>query len=224
MAWPGELWRRLRMLLRHEQFNTDLEDEMRLHVELRAKEQIDAGTTPDEASYAARRRFGNPLLLREASRDMWGWLSLERFTRDVRYALRTFAKSPGFAFIVVVTLAIGIGANTAIFTILNAVLLRPLPFPDAHKLVHITWLYGQEPRDALTIAQFKFIAEYNRAFDSLTGCRGAFEARLDLASSHQWASLLPVTHTLFRTLGVRPAFGRGFLPEEDRPGGPPTGS
>ncbi len=140
--------------------------------------------------------------------------------RDLRYGIRMLVKNPGFTAVAVLTLALGIGANTAMFTIVNAVLLAPLPFPDSTRLVHIAWVYGQQPRWDLSIPQFKFLSEHNHTFDSLAGFRGLSDARLDLGTSHQWARLLPVTQDFLRTLGVNPALGRGFLPEEGRPGGP----
>ena len=104
MNWFRELGRRLSILLRRTQFDADLDKEMRLHRELRQQEQIEAGVAPEEARYAARRRFGNEIVLREESREMWGWGWAENAVQDLRYSLRVLANNPGFAFVAITSL------------------------------------------------------------------------------------------------------------------------
>jgi len=135
MDWLSELGRRLWMLMRRQQFDADLDEEMRLHVELREQEQERAGLTPEDARYAALRRFGNTTLLKEESYMAWGWNWLESFFQDIAYGSRAMLRSPALTIVALLSLALGIGANTAIFSLLDAVMLRSIPVKDPAQLV-----------------------------------------------------------------------------------------
>jgi len=129
-------WRRL--LDRYTgRVDQDLDRELRAHLDLEAGEQHESGLPPDEAQDAARRAFGNVALVKEDTRAMWGWTSVETLWQDLRYALRTMRNMPGFTAVVVISLALGIGLTSSVFSGLNALLLRPLPVPEPGRLVRI---------------------------------------------------------------------------------------
>jgi hypothetical protein len=121
----------------------ELDEEIRSHLRMAARERVERGESPEQAEREARREFGNVALVKEVTRGMWGWSRLEEFARDIGYGLRMMQRAPAFSAVVVLTLALGIGANTAIFSVVNAVLLRPLPFKDPERVVMV-WLKGAE--------------------------------------------------------------------------------
>jgi predicted permease len=209
MCW----WRRRRR-------EQDLERELRSDLELEAEEHREGGLSAEEARYAARKAFGNTTLIKEEVRGIWGWHPLERFAQDLRYALRTARREPGFAIVAVLTLAMGIGINTAVFSIVNTVLLREPPYAHPERLVS---LRQSLPKigDALgcSPAQYFDYSARTRAFSSIAGHE---DAVFDLTGAAEPLRVQAqrVTHTMFDTLGVAPLIGRTFSAEEDQPGGP----
>src|SRR5437868_4508593 len=137
MNWLMELWRRITYLARRKEMDADLAEEMRLHLELRAAENAAGGASSGNASNSARKNFGNVTRLREKSRDAWGWGWLDSLAQDLRYGWRNLMSARGFTATAIISLALGIGANTAIFSIVNALMLRSLPVPDPHRIASV---------------------------------------------------------------------------------------
>ena len=133
--WVQRLWFKFRTLFLRRRIAQRLDDEIQFHLEQQIAENIAAGVSRDEAGYAARRLFGNVSWVKEEVRVMWGWTLWETIFRELRYAARTLRKSPGFAATAFLTLAMGIGASTAVFTVVDSVLLKPLAFHESGRLV-----------------------------------------------------------------------------------------
>jgi putative ABC transport system permease protein len=193
----------------------DLEEEIRSHLEMEEQENLESGMPPEEAHYAALRRFGNVTLAQERSREMWGWDSIETLWQDLRYGVRMLRKNPGFTAVAVLTLALGIGANTAIFSVVDAVLLRPLPFKDPGRLVMVwaTWAKRGEQRVTVSPANFADWKEQSKTLENMT----AMWSNGSLITVNGEPTAIPamrVTSDFFDLLGVRPARGRVFSPEE----------
>jgi len=213
MEWLNEFTRRLRFRLRGVRFDQDLAEEMRLHMELRAAEAGDRD--------AAQRRFGNATQLLESSREAWGWTLLDTLRQDLRYGLRMLASHPGFTATAVLSLALGIGANTAIYSILNAVILRSLPVEDPQRLVQIR--PGPSGDDVFTNPIWEQVRDRQQAF---TGALAYSPDRFDLAGGGEsrFAQGLWVSGNFFRVLGVPAIRGRVFTGStggEDRRGSAP---
>jgi hypothetical protein len=204
---------RFRSLLRKNDVEQELSDELRFHLQGLIEEKVAKGMPAEEARYAALRELGGMEQIKEECRDMRRVNYFESFFQDVRYGLRMFAKNPGFTAVAVLTLAIGIGANTAIFSVVNSVLLRPLPFPQPDRIVQCLKQYKDGTGSSVSVPLFNYWRDHNQVFDSLA----AFDILpigFNLAKSGE-AERVPgvrVTAGFFQVLGIRPALGREFLP------------
>jgi putative ABC transport system permease protein len=219
------LWTRIRGTVRHEDDERDFEfqEEIEEHVRLLAERYQREGMTADDALRAARVQFGNTTLLQEDRREMQLFPAIESLRADLTYALRMLRKNPGFAAAAVVTLALGIGANTAIFSLCYGVLFKPLPYAEPGRIMTL-W---ERQRDATLgdVAPANFVdwRDRSRSFRGMAAVRTpSFSSSFILGGQREAARLAggDVSSSFFSVLGVRLMLGRSFLPEEDRPGGP----
>jgi putative ABC transport system permease protein len=216
MQCLGEMWRRLAFFFRRGRLQRDLEEEMREHVRMRAEALQEEGMPPEEARYAARREFGNALLLREKSRDAWGLAWLEILLQDLRYGLRQLRRNPGLTAVAVLSLALGIGANTAIFSVIDDLVLRPLPHPTPHRLVALSEVKLDEPGTSWGVAQHNFMdwKKRSKSFDEMALASWFYSGILEGPNGAQFYHAVRVTNSYFQILGARTSLGRLFLPEE----------
>ena len=204
------------MLLRRAAFARELDEEMRLHREMRERELVASGVHADEARYAAARAFGNATALSERGREAWGWRWLEDFLKDLRFAARMLRKNPGFTLVSVVTLALGIGANTAMFGIVNAWLLRPLPLHKPQELASVWRTRAEAPRQP---AYFNLYHDYlvwssrNTKFQSLGA---TFEETYVLTGAGEPEQIhgAVASWNFFETVGQTAKLGRTFVAQD----------
>ncbi len=196
----------------------DLAVSIQEHLTEKIEELMAGGMSERDAESAARREFGNVTLIEERSREIWHWPRIENILGDLRHAVRSLLHAPGFAAVAILTLALGIGLNSAMFSVIYSVLFRPLPYPEAGRLVHLVRA-GGDGSDA-TIPEFEFWKKHSRSLSSLAAERGTDEQRLFTGTEHQWITTLTVSADFLRTLNLSPAFGREFNAAETHPGGP----
>src|SRR5262249_22447863 len=221
----SQLWRRLLSLLRRGRYEREMEEEMRFHLEMQVEQNLTSGMAAEEARYAARRQFGNQTWLKEVSREMWSLNSIETLIQDLRYGARRLMRNPGFTLIAVITLALGIGATTAIFSVVEGILLKPLPYPQPEELVAVTFSadvpYGGKI-SAISPAHYFIFREQSRVFQEIgiyrMGLRGkGAPMNVTGLGEPEPALAFGVTDGLLPALGVMPLLGRFFTREDDSP-------
>jgi putative ABC transport system permease protein len=218
MRWLMQLRMRIQILFRRGQAGARLDEELRFHLEQQIAENIAAGMSAEEARYAALRSFGNPALLREQARATWSWTWLELLWRDVCYGMRSLKRSPGFSSIAILVMALGIGANVAMFTVVRSVLLKPLPFQEPDRLVRVFEHTNEE--FSFNIVAGGVYDEWRKQSHSFSDLALLGEAQFNLTGDG--GQLPEIVHgtdctwNLFSTLGVKPALGRDFTAADDQ--------
>jgi putative ABC transport system permease protein len=215
MTWLKQLFSRRRLF-------SDLSEEIHAHLDEKIEELVANGMSRKEAAAAARREFGNLTLAEEDGREVWRWPKVEDMIEDIRYGLRVLRKSPGFTAVAVLTLALGIGANTAIFSVVNAVLFQPLPFRDPGRLVVVWHTPPQKSfpgvaKFVVSPANYLDWREQNHVFEQMSAL-GFRKFNLTGMGQPESVEGRAVSADFFSVLGVQPVLGRGFLKEEDQPG------
>ena len=242
----NSLFRKLRWLIQRNNKEAELHEELQFHLEQEMEQSRDEGLGAQEARWAARRELGNTTMVQERTRAMWGWTMVEQFGQDVRYAFRTMAAYRLFTVLAILSLALGIGANTAIFSFMDSILLRSLPVPNPESLVVLNWrakaadqdfvmksMSGttyDDPKRGTTAGIFPFPAyELFRKYDSIFSavfahCQYWQVRMLNLSAGGRAdvASGWNVSGDYFRGLGIPPAAGRLIIPDDDRTGASPV--
>jgi putative ABC transport system permease protein len=178
-----------------------------------------SGKSLKEAQHAARREFGNVAVAEEVTRDAWGSRWIAEMLQDVRYGVRSMLRTPGFTAVTILTLALGIGANTAIFSVVNAVLFRSLPYHDSGRLVWATNFVKGEGQNLVFADEYAGYRGQNHVFENIAAYSAAAEYTLTGTGTPERLRGARVTESFLNVLGVTPQLGRNFLPEEDRPTG-----
>jgi predicted permease len=218
MLWARRLWLRFLALVDRRRNDLLLDDELQFHLEQQIAENVAAGMSEEEARYAAMRAFGNPTALKEETRVSWGWIWLEQFAQDLRYGARSLAKNPGFTLVAVFAVALGIGVNAGIFSVLNGMALKLLPVPAASQIVSVDQMFsGKVQRNVhgepglFSYSEYKTYRENNRVFSGLLAY-APFIGDVPLGGE----TAKPVTGAVascnfFDVLQERPALGRPFV-------------
>jgi hypothetical protein len=225
MRWVERIRMALLTLLHRESETAHLNDELQFHLDQQVAENVAAGMTPKQARAAALRAFGNPTLVRDQARSHWSWNWMEKLLRDVRYGVRTLGRAPGFAVMAILVMALGIGATTSLFTIVRAVLLKPLPFRDSGHLVMVYEHWRNSPLggdgfNVVAPADFRDWHQQTHGFQDMAVWR-SWGANLtgEHAELPEVVEAAAGSWNLLSVLGVQPALGRTFTADEDKAGG-----
>jgi predicted permease len=220
MRWLNQLLMKCRMLFLRGRAGNELQDELQFHLDQQIAENIAAGMDPEEARRDALRIFGNPTALRDQARETWSWLWLELLLRDLRYGVRTLARTPGFTVLAILVMGLGIGANVALFTVVRSVLLKPLPFKDQDRLVRIFEADSKGRFQDNIVAGGTFASWQSQAhgFEQMAIKQWMhYDLADDGGQLPEVAPAQTASWQLFPMLGVQPTLGRFFTANDDRP-------
>src|SRR5277367_6423130 len=212
---------RIRSLFRRKAVETDLNEELRFHLEQQIQKYLDSGMTRDEALRRTRLEFGGVLQVREECRDARGTHLLDTLLRDARYALRTLRQSPGFAAVAILTLALGIGATTAVFSVVYGVLLHPLPYKDPSSLIV---LRETTPRVGQVSVSYPNFLDWRAQAKTFSEMATVHSVEFNLSGIDRPENIggQAASSNYLSMLGVRPLIGRDFLSSEEKAGTPPV--
>jgi putative ABC transport system permease protein len=199
----------------------DLEDELQSHLSMAAQDRVDRGQTREQAEASAFREMGNVGLIKEVTRQMWGWTSLARLLQDLRFGARMLRKNPGSTLVSLLTLALGVGASTAIFSVVYGVLLRPLPYEKPEQIVRVWEVDGKGARMQVADPNFDDLYEQNHTLQALAQFHSGIESVSGGAAPRR-LRVATVSRDFFMIMGVRPVLGRVFAPEDQHLGAAPV--
>jgi putative ABC transport system permease protein len=223
--WTNQLRLRISALCKRKQLDRDLQDEVAFHLTMREEKNRMEGTPADEARYAARRQFGNATQRKEQTRDMWAFASIESLWRDFTFAMRTLRKRPGFAATAILTLGLGIGASTAIFSVIESILIQPFAYPDANRMMTVEIHDANNPvgpgRAEFLGPEFLDYAERNHVFDSVIA-NASVEVLYNLNGGMERFHGVLVTPNTFEFFGMPAMLGRVMQSADYEPGAPPV--
>jgi putative ABC transport system permease protein len=220
MPIPSRWLFRIRALFRGKELEADFDEELRYHFDREVERNVARGMTRDEARHAARRAFGNATAVKEEAREAWRWRWLDDLGQDVGYALRILRRAPGFTAVVIATFALGIGANTAVFSVVRSVVLRPLPFPDDGRLAVVLMRGPSFHIEDAPSSPPEYVAyrEHTRSWEHLAAFRVRSTTVTQAGHEAERVAVASATPNLFATLRTEPLVGRAFTAEEAQEG------
>jgi len=210
-----------RNIFRKRSFDRDLDEELQAHLEIEIRLLMDRGLSREEATARARQSFGNRTRVAECTREVWGWMWIERLQQDLHYATRSLRRSAAFSAAAVLSLALGVGASTAVFSIADTVFLRPLPYPHSDRLLWIAVRFPSMKTEFLASPDYVAWRRGNHVFEELAATQaGGGQAVLLNGPEAAQVHAVRVSSNFLATLGIRPTLGRDFQPDEELPDGP----